>query len=425
MPKARFVSAVRISVLALSASLASVSCGGSLGGGDLSGNDATAPTDAAGAETQGSPGDATTDTTSRSDATTDAGGGLPDAACTPGCPADVQCGLYVDCAGNTLVCGQPCAKGQSCVIQGRSQTCQSTSTTCAGRCGDVGTDPCGVPISCGGCPSGKDCVNNACVPQTTADAGQQCGSLMCSARGQSFCGTLTDGCGHTMQCACPAGQQCYAGLCMAPPPECADNDAGAATCGAVPNACGSGNVQCGPCAGAATCLKNVCTPCTPKTCAEVLDGGAATSCTAVDLGCGKKASCAPCGTGEVCTTDAGCCQPKACADFPDAGCGSVDLGCGLTKACNTCNSADECVNNTCVPCQPKTCAAFDGGCGLPSGCGGPKLDCCQGETACQGGLCCPIGEVNFQGTCCQPQCDSTQPPGPQESCGQVILCNNN
>jgi hypothetical protein len=392
----------------------------------------------------------------------DGGTGLPDVACTPGCPADVQCGLYVDCTGNTLMCGQPCAKGEACVSQGSSQTCQPTSTMCTGRCGDVGTDPCGVAISCGGCPAGKDCVNNACVPQTTVDAAQQCGSLMCAARGQHFCGTLTDGCGHTMPCSCPTGQQCYSGLCMAPPPECAGTDAGAG-CGAVPNACGSGNIQCGPCTGGATCVKNVCTPCappscngatcgeatnacgqkmscgscsmgencyqgsccTPKTCAEALDGGSTTSCTPVDIGCGKQASCAPCGTGEVCMPNGSCCQPKTCADFPDAGCGTVDLGCGQTKACNTCNSADECVNSTCVPCQPKTCAAFDGGCGLPSGCGGPKLDCCQGETACQGGLCCPIGEVNYQGGCCQPQCDSTQPPGPQVSCGQIILCNNN
>jgi hypothetical protein len=83
------------------------------------------------------------------------------------------------------------------------------------------------------------------------------------------------------------------------------------------------------------------------------------------------------------------------------------------------------VTNACVPCQAKTCASYPGGgCGLADGCG-HKLDCCPSDTACQGGLCCPTGQVNYQGSCCQPQCDSTQPPGPQESCGQIILCNNN
>jgi hypothetical protein len=83
------------------------------------------------------------------------------------------------------------------------------------------------------------------------------------------------------------------------------------------------------------------------------------------------------------------------------------------------------VNHSCVPCQAKTCANFPGGgCGLSDGCG-HKLDCCPSDTACQAGLCCPKGQVNYQGSCCQPQCDSAQPPGPQESCGQIILCNNN
>jgi hypothetical protein len=428
MLQSRFPSTVLVLVLGLSPSVVLLSCGGTAGPNDLGGSDATTPSDAAGADGQGSPGDATAEGTDATgtptDATTDAGGSLRDVACTPGCPADVQCGLYTDCTGNTLVCGKACGKGQTCTVQGSSQSCQPTSTTCAGRCGDVGIDPCGVVVSCGGCPAGNDCVNQACIPQTTTDAGHACGSLMCSGGGQSFCGTLTDGCGHTMPCTCPAGQQCYSGLCMTPPPECADTDAGAA-CGAVPNACGSGNIQCGPCAGGATCVKNVCTSCTPRTCTEVLDGGAATSCTPVDLGCGQKKSCLPCGAGDVCIADGGCCQPKTCGDFPDASCGTVDLGCGITKACNTCNSADECVNNSCVPCQARTCANFPGGgCNLSDGCG-HKLDCCPSDTACQGGLCCPKGQVNYQGSCCQPQCDNNQPPGPQESCGQIILCNNN
>jgi hypothetical protein len=141
----------------------------------------------------------------------------------------------------------------------------------------------------------------------------------------------------------------------------------------------------------------------------------------VQNGCGPAVSCGTCATGEDCY-DGGCCQPKTCADFPDAGCDPIDIGCGVKKTCYACQSSDFCQNNTCVTCVPKTCADFGNmGCGHADGCG-HKVDCCPLETACQGTLCCPIGQVNYQGTCCQPTCDPTGPAGPQMSCGQVILC---
>jgi hypothetical protein len=37
-------------------------------------------------------------------------------------------------------------------------------------------------------------------------------------------------------------------------------------------------------------------------------------------------------------------------------------------------------------------------------------------------VCCGEGEIGYAGGCCAPGCDSTQPPGPQVSCGQVIYC---
>jgi hypothetical protein len=145
----------------------------------------------------------------------------------------------------------------------------------------------------------------------------------------------------------------------------------------------------------------------------------------VDVGCGKQRVCSPCPNGEICESDGGsCCQPHTCADFPNAGCAPVDLGCGVKKTCYTCASSDFCQNGACVPCVPKTCADFGNmGCGHTDGCG-HQLDCCPIETTCQGTLCCPIGQVNYQGTCCQPRCDPNQPLGPQLSCGQVILCSD-
>ena len=77
------------------------------------------------------------------------GGGAPDAACVPGCPASMQCGRYTDCTGNTLICGSPCPKGQSCVAGLTTQTCQPTASACTGKCGIVGVDACGIAIGCG------------------------------------------------------------------------------------------------------------------------------------------------------------------------------------------------------------------------------------------------------------------------------------
>jgi hypothetical protein len=486
MARARLASLGIVLLLGCAPVLGLAACGGAdgsgpLGGGDdMAGEDATAALDAGadrglgpsgdgGADSYKSAAEASGSDDGSGDGTTDDGstgddaGGSPDVAtvCVPGCPANVTCGRYVDCTGATLTCGQPCAKGQSCVRTGAAQSCQPTAMGCSGLCGIIANDPCGVPISCGGCPAGNDCVANKCVPQTTSDAGPRCGPLACSIGTRDYCGTITDGCGHTKQCSCPAGESCVGGLCEAPPPECADADGGVGSkCGALPNACGSGNVQCGGCTGLATCNKGACTGCTApscngatcgevsngcgpkvscgtcpmgedcyngsccteKTCAEILDAGGAPSCLPVDVGCGKQRTCAPCGGTEVCESDGGCCQPLTCADVPDAGCDPVDLGCGVKKTCYTCQSSDFCQSNTCVACQPKTCADFgNAGCNHQDGCG-HRLDCCPTETACQGSLCCPIGQVNYQGTCCQPTCDPTKPLGPQMSCGQVILC---
>jgi hypothetical protein len=213
------------------------------------------------------------------------------------------------------------------------------------------------------------------------------------------------------------GEACVAGLCGPPPPECNAADGGiGSTCGARPNACGSGNVQCGGCAGGSACMNGTCTACTLPSC-----NGAA--CGSVSNACGK-VNCGSCQSGEDCY-DGGCCQPLTCASFPDAGCDPVQVGCGRTKVCYNCPAnTDICKANACVACQPKTCADFGNmGCGHSDGCG-KSLNCCPLETTCEQGLCCPTGQVNYQGSCCQPQCDPSQPPGPQVSCGQIILCSN-
>lgn len=446
---------------------------GSGGGGD----DATA--DGAGAFDGTRPDETSGDGAGGGDQTAPEGGG-----CSDTCPPGVLCGHYTTCSGATITCGTPCPKGQTCVGSGATQSCQPTATTCTGKCGVVGVDSCGVAISCGGCPTGQACVNNQCLPQMPSDAGLSdagCGPLTCTpTQNQNLCGTLTDGCGNTKSCSCPSGQQCFGGLCGATPAECNPADAGVdggpgAKCGSVPNACGSGNVQCPGCTGANKCVSGTCTGCTapacgsatcgsvsngcgpsvscgtcaaseacydggcctPLTCGEAQEAGLVNGCGPVALGCGEQKSCSTCGTGEACF-DGGCCTPLDCAGAADAGlvtgCDPVPLGCGQQKSCAPCPTGQVCQNNACTACVPFTCAHYnDAGCNHPDQCGA-LLDCCAAGTTCQegaccppgetnqNGLCCPPGEVNYQQTCCKPACDNNLPPGPQNSCGEVIYC---
>jgi hypothetical protein len=344
-------------------------------------------------------------------------------ACTPvaACPASVLCGRYVDpCTGNSFACGSPCPSGQVCLgTSPQGQSCEPK--TCAGKCGVIAVDSCGIPVGCGGCPTGQDCVGNQCVPHgsmTDAGALDGCAPLTCTPfAGMQLCGTIHDGCGKALGCTCPSGLQCVAGVCSKPAPECAS--AGGTKCGSVQNACGSGHVSCGGCSGDSKCVNGSCMPCTPPAC------GAA-ACGSVGNGCGPSVSCGTCPASEVCE-DGGCCKPTTCAEALEgglaSGCGAVDLGCGIKKPCRPCGTGEVCVNSACQTCTPKTCADFgNASCGHSDGCG-MQLNCCPSGTTCQGSICCAAGEVNYGGGCCLPACDLDLPPGTQYSCGQVLFCN--
>jgi hypothetical protein len=348
-------------------------------------------------------------------------------ACVPAtsCPPGVLCGRYTDpCSGAVFACGSACADGGVCLPapgDPTTQTCQPKS--CTGKCGTVKFDSCGVAIDCGGCTGGLACIGNQCTAATPSDAAASgCMAPTCTPDPMTtLCGTVSDGCGHTLSCKCAAGQDCIGGVCQAVPPECSLGDAGA-KCGAVANACGSGTVACpGTCAGETKCesATGTCESCNPPSC------GTAT-CGSLNNGCGPAVSCGTCsGPGAVCGLDGGCCTPRTCADADDAGavngCGVVDLGCGVKKSCRNCNTDERCLTNACVPCMTLTCADFDGGCGHTDTCG-DSINCCAAGTFCQGKICCPAGFIQYQGTCCQPACDPDQPAGTQMSCGQAIYC---
>lgn len=388
-------------------------------------NDADAASDATSPASDGS----TTSTLPTSDAGLSGTTGPTDSCpASPGCPPGFKCGRYEDpCTGQVFACGSPCTGGDVCAAdpsEPGSQTCEPKA--CTGKCGVIGTDSCGVAISCGGCAAGQDCVANQCVDAGSADdagiqggdAGQ-CATPTCTPDPQTnLCGTVTNACGETKTCTCPTGQSCQGGVCGNTPPECADTEGGS-FCGSVPNACGSGNVTCATCTGLTECVDRVCTACTPPTCGSA-------KCGSVNNGCGPTVSCGSCSGSEVCYEGA-CCTPSTCAEAQDAGlvsgCAQVNLGCNVEKSCAPCEEGQICTDNQCVACIPKTCADFgDAGCGHSNGCGN-TLDCCSGGLSCQGGsLCCPSGQVAYNGSCCQPSCDPTQPAGSQISCGEVIYC---
>jgi hypothetical protein len=342
-------------------------------------------------------------------------------ACPPstGCPAGFQCGHFADpCSGQVFACGEPCEGGTVCVLDpndSSSQTCQAKA--CEGRCGVVGLDGCGVAITCGGCPTGEDCVGTQCMPAgppVAVDAGK-CGALSCSPDATThLCGTVTDGCGHSMACSCAAGETCSGGVCGALAPECSAPDGGV-RCSSAPNTCGSANVTCGSCPGG-QCVQGMCTTCAPVSCGKV-------TCGKVQNPCGESMTCGTCDSGSC--YEGACCSPSTCAEVSDGGppdCAPVNLGCGVTKSCAPCPTGEVCTNHVCTACIPKTCGDFDNvGCGHGDGCG-KTLNCCAAGTTCQGSICCAPGEVAYAGSCCLPSCDPNRPPGAQESCGQVIVC---
>ena len=292
----------------LVAAVGGVACGSSTSGGghgDAGHEPGDATTEGSTGEGSSSGGDSATGEASSGtdDASTDDGGlgsddggsgvtdgsGSVDVACTPatGCPSGYQCGRYVDpCSGAAFVCGAACTGGKVCVTGGGTQTCQTSS--CAGRCGIVGTDSCGVPLNCGGCGAGKACVNNTCMLQYFLDASVTCAAPTCTPDTTThLCGTVANACGTTVACSCPAGQQCTGGVCGPPPPECESADGGTLRCGNVPNACGSGNIRCAACPTGTQCSSaGTCVSCPAPVC------GTAT-CGTAQNGCGTSVSCGP------------------------------------------------------------------------------------------------------------------------------------
>jgi len=190
--------------------------------------------------------------------------------------AGLECGTQSDGCGGALDCGK-CANPAHACQDGK---CRCQPKTCAEQNADCGTlpDGCGSTYACGtGSPPGS-CNGNPAGPNCGGGGANRCGSTACvpttcAAQGKN-CGTISDGCGNTLNCgdACAAPQTCGGGgvanVCGCTPTTCA---AQGKNCGQIPDGCG-GTLDCGGCGAPSSCggggTANVCGCTSNGTCSE-------------------------------------------------------------------------------------------------------------------------------------------------------------
>jgi hypothetical protein len=161
-----------------------------------------------------------------------------------------------------------------------------------------------------------------------------------------------------------AGTTGAGGACV---PSYTCTPAGGTYCNTIGNGCKGQKLDCGACAGDATCSGGATAPgiciggpsCTPITCSS---GGSAQYCGKVGDGCGRELDCGNCSGSNVCSGGlcvAAGCNPLKCA-IPAGGqyCGKIGDGCGGSLDCQTCTA-------------PQTC----GGAGITGVCGTPASAC--------------------------------------------------
>jgi hypothetical protein len=236
-------------------------------------------------------------------------------------------------------------------------------------------------LDCGACPSGQICDGNVCV------GGASCVALTCQAGAGTYCGTVGNGCGRSMECGdCDSSLVCAKGVCI-PGAGCTPLTCTTATgryCGTIGDGCG-GTLQCGDCPAGSTCggagVANTCAPnnCTPGTC---MAAGGARYCGSIGDGCGRTLDCGGCTGTQVCTSNI-CrtpgCVPLTCNAGMSRYCGTIGDGCGGSLDCGACAAPTTCagqgVASVCGDpnCKKITCNPTGGGqyCGtIGDGCGG-------------------------------------------------------
>ena len=341
------------------------------------------------------------------------------------------CGVYLDCpAGTPKGCGEgkECDPDTNKCRECQQVTCQDLGYECGFAYLGCGPDDAAHQTDCGQCAplGGQDRVCNnqfhTCEPKCKAKTAKEiCEAAKASSKGVE-CGTISDGCGGTVNCdtvagfGCKTGESCgvhgIANRCdpAAQPDECI---AQGRQCGKIVSACTGKEITCGKCKDGETCNDNgVCgPPCTPKKCdVDFKDF----SCGTFDDGCGGTVTCGKCATG-VCdqTTNTCCkantCAAKECGKALPLGCGTgtLNCSCGAGETCTTDGKDDPAPSDGTagVCCTKKTTASYAGKCGtkLTDGCGGKidvpcgaNQDCVDNDTGAKGNAP-PDGKA---GTCC-------------------------
>jgi hypothetical protein len=322
-------------------------------------------------------------------------------------------------------------------------------------------NPADAPADTGGTDAAADSSGDACVPVACTDE-----------YGESFCGTICDGCGHTLDCGetCPrAGWICRNNVCTGATAvctslRCVHSSDESEYCGDTGDACG-GTLHCPlVCAKAGwICQDNICVGrpdvCTPRTCAN----GFYDYCGDIGDGCGGTLHCST-----TCPKDGWVCDNNICVGPPDVCskltcqfpgadiclsppqvgnyCGKIGDGCGGTLDCGEkCPPGWICEDNICrgsaVMCMPVECesAAGDTYCGTINNCCGGTTNCnpvCPRGFTCVNHLCAfgpdcvtitctPLGGGAYCGTIGDGcggilDCPATCPNGDQ--CGEAHTC---
>ena len=374
-----------------------------------------------------------------------------------------QCGGIVNCWPGAGDAGTACPDPAMQCVQGNCQTTTTTCTpkTCADYAspGDAGdndlcgpvSDGCGATIDCGFvCSSDKVCgllTPGKCDKVTCQPA--SCESVI-KTKPTGYCGAVEDGCGGLLQsCAtvctgidtcggggvaniCGHGTQCQK-LTTA---DCNGH------CGSISDGCG-GTVDCGGCTLPATCggggEANICgsPPCVPNTCK-----GLNLECGSYADGCGNTLDCGGCTSPKTCggggtpnKCGAATCVPltqaQACKNDTSGNptlCGQQGDGCddGVVFTCATCTAPNTCggggTANVCgaPACTSPTCQGVGatcgliwdtcnlasiscGSCGTNETCMGTPAACVQQTASCQGLQCniakCDVGsDTSLSGT---------------------------
>ncbi len=221
--------------------------------------------------------------------------GTPIQACINGdgcCPAGCTSGNDSDCSatcGNGTVdpgetcdgnCPTSCNDGNACTVD----QLVGSPTQCNVQCSANRINTCRTGDGC--CPAG--CSN-------ASDGDCACSPETCETLGYS-CGTVSDGCGSTLNCGTCTNGNCNAGIC-----------GGGTGSGSIGDPCSSIN-DCGPDAG--TCDTSVSGGvCTALCLPTVIPCPAGSGCALLSLG-GQQAICLP-----VCNSDSDCRSGFTC--LPD------------------------------------------------------------------------------------------------------------